>query len=184
MPPFLRAFFAGGLPDRATAGSAIGLIYVAAFFGHLLLAALLAALLAWWLPGRQQQPNDLMATVLVAFAALQLPVGAAMAWVASGQPGKGPAVAGATVAAVMLSSPAWFIALMVVSNQRLVFLLVGAAVLMVAYGMGFAFMPRFVRAAITPPPEEEPATDPPAGPVSRRLRARPPSQRPSRGARS
>ncbi len=146
----LTAFFAADVPTPAVAANGVRFAYAVVFVAQVVVAGAAAALLAWALPS-SSRPNDLVAGVLVAFAAVHLPLGAALAWSASSSAGKGTAMAGAITAAVLLSVPAWFVALLVVSAQRPVFLLAGGALLAVGYGLGFAFTPRFVRAAITPP---------------------------------
>lgn len=150
----LTPFLAAEVPTPAVAGSALRLAYATVFLGQVALAALVAVVLFAALP-TPPRPNDWVAGVLVAFAALHLPLGGGLAWAASRSAGKGAALAGAITAAVLLSVPAWFVALAALSAQRTPFLLAGMALVAVGYGIGFAFVPRFVRAATTPvePPE-------------------------------
>lgn len=182
----LTAYLAADVPSPPVAAHALRLAYAVVFVGQVGVASVAAGLLAWALPA-PPRPNDLVAGVLVAFAAAHLPLGAALAWSASGSPGKGAALAGAITAAVLLSVPGWFVALLVVSAQRPLFVLAGGALLAVGYGLGFALTPRFVRAATTPPPP--PADDdaghgagtrPPGGMLSRVRRPRRPRSGASR----
>jgi hypothetical protein len=155
----LTPFLAAALPAPAVAAAALRFVYAAVFLAQVALAAIVGVLLFAALPS-PPRPNDWVAGVLIAFAALHLPLGGGLAWAASRSPGKGAALAGAITAAVLLSVPAWFLALATLSAQRPPFLLAGMALVAVGYGLGFAFLPRFVRAATTPvdPP---PGTDPP-----------------------
>ncbi|MFN2322427.1 MAG: hypothetical protein ABR510_05655 [Trueperaceae bacterium] len=157
----LTPFLAAEVPTHGVAGSALRMAYAAVFLAQVALAAVVGAVLFAALP-TPPRPNDWVAGVLVAFAALHLPLGAGLAWAASRSAGKGAALAGAITAAVLLSVPAWFLALAMLSAQRTPFLLAGGALLAVGYGVGFAFVPRFVQAATTPverPEGTEPAPD-------------------------
>ena len=156
-------FLAADVPTPAVASAALRLVYAVVFLAQVVLAGAVGVALFAALPS-PPRPNDWVAGVLIGFAALHLPLGGGLAWASSGSPGKGAALAGAITAAVLLSVPAWFLALATLSAQRPPFLLAGLALVAVGYGIGFAFLPRFVRAATTPvdPPEEAsevPATD-------------------------
>ena len=150
----LTPFLAADVPTPGVAGPALRFVYAVVFLAQVVLAAAVAAVLFAVLP-TPPRPNDWVAGVLLAFAALHLPLGGGLAWAASGSPGKGAALAGAITAAVLLSVPAWFLALATLSAQRAPFLLAGLALVMIGYGLGFAFLRRFVRAATTPvePPQ-------------------------------
>ena len=145
----LTPFLAADVPDAATAAAALRFVYAVVFLAQVTLAAVVGAALFAALPS-PSRANDWVAGVLVGFAAMHLPLGAGLAWAASRSPGKGAALAGAITAAVLLSAPAWFLALAMLSAQRAPFLLAGVALVAVGYGLGFAFLPRFVRAATTP----------------------------------
>lgn len=145
----LTPFLAADVPASAVASAALRFAYAVVFLGQVALAAIAGAALAWALPS-SPRPNDGVAGVLIAFAFVHLPLGAALAWSASRSPGKGAALAGAITAAVLLSVPAWFVSLLLVSAQRTPFLAGGLALVAIGYGLGFAFVPRWVRAAVTP----------------------------------
>ena len=145
----LTPFLAADVPTPAVAASALRLVYAAVFLAQVGLAVVVGAVMVAALP-TPPRPNDWVAGVLIAFAALHLPLGGGLAWAASRSPGKGAALAGAITAAVLLSVPAWFLALAALSAQRSPFLLAGLALVAVGYGVGFAFLPRFVRSATTP----------------------------------
>ena len=150
LTPFLEA----PLPTTAVAAAALRFVYAAVFLIQVALAALVGATLSAALT-TPPRPNDWVAGVLVGFAALHLPLGGGLAWAASRSPGKGAALAGAIVAAVLLSVPAWFLALAMLSAQRTPFLFAGLALVAIGYGLGFAFLGRFVKAATTPVEAEE-----------------------------
>jgi hypothetical protein len=144
----LPGFLAADPPAPAQAQAALRFVYAAVFLAQVGLAAAVGTALFAALP-TAPRPNDWVAGVLVGFAALHLPLGGGLAWAASRSPGKGAALAGAITAAVLLSVPAWFLALAALSAQRPPFLLAGLALVAVGYGLGFAFLPRLVRAATT-----------------------------------
>lgn len=157
----LTPFFAADVPSGPVAGSALRFVYASVFVAQTLLALVIGTALAAALP-TPPRPNDGIAAVLLIFGFVHLPLGVALAWAASRAPGKGTALGGAIVAAVVLSVPAWFLALAVLSAQRSPYLFAGAGVLAVGYALGFALVPRFVRAACTPVAsgaEEEPDQD-------------------------
>lgn len=145
----LSPFLAAEVPTEPVAAAALRFVYAAVFLAQVVLAAAVGTVLfsALATPPRS---NDWVAGVLVAFGALHLPLGGGLAWAASRSPGKGSALAGAITAAVLLSAPAWFLALATLSAQRTPFLMAGLALVAVGYGLGFAFLRRFVRAATTP----------------------------------
>ena len=145
----LTPFLAADVPTAATAAAALRFVYAVVFLAQVALAAVVGAALFSALPS-PPRANDWVAGVLVGFAALHLPLGGGLAWAASRSPGKGAALAGAITAAVLLSVPAWFLALATLSAQRAPFLLAGVVLVAVGYGLGFAFLRRFVRAATTP----------------------------------
>lgn len=145
----LTPFLAADVPTPAVAASALRFVYAAVFLAQVVLAAMVGAALFAALPS-PPRPNDWVAGVLIGFAAFHLPLGGGLAWASSRSPGKGAALAGAITAAVLLSVPAWFLALAVLSAQRTPFLLAGLALVTVGYALGFAFTPRLVRAATTP----------------------------------
>lgn len=157
----LAPFLAAEVPTPEVAAAALRFVYAVVFLAQVALAAVVGAALFAALPNPPRS-NDWVAGVLVGFAALHLPLGGGLAWAASRSPGKGAALAGAITAAVLLSVPAWFLALATLSAQRPPFLLAGLALVAVGYGLGFAFLRRFVRAATTPvevPEGTEPAQD-------------------------
>ncbi|MDF1522327.1 MAG: hypothetical protein P1P87_05840 [Trueperaceae bacterium] len=145
----LTPFFAAEVPSGPVAGAALRFAYGSVFLAQTLLALVIGTALAAALP-TSPRPNDAIAAVLLAFGVVHLPLGVVLAWAASRAPGKGTALGGAIAAAVALSVPAWFLALAVLSAQRSPFLFAGAGVLAVGYALGFALVPRFVRAACAP----------------------------------
>ena len=85
---------------------------------------------------------------------------------------RGAAVAGVMVAAVVLSSSAWFAALMLLSGQRPAWLVAMGVLVLLAYASGLLLTPRAARAALTratsasAPAGEAPAHHPPADPAA------------------
>lgn len=146
-------------PEPAKLLQALRLVYLVVFLFQVLLAVLLTLALAAWLPS-PPRPNTVLAAVLFTFAALQLPIGLLLPLQLFRRANRGAALAGVTVAAVVLSSSAWFTALMLLSGQRPPWLLASGSLLMLAYAAGILLTPRATRAALTPSPQ--PAAGPPA----------------------
>lgn len=138
------------------------LVYVSLFLFQTLLALLLGVSLGVLLPS-VARPNDVLAGVLFGVAGLQLPIGVMLTLRLTRLPSVGGALAAVTVAAVVLSSSGWFTALMVLSGQRLIWLLAMVTLVMLSYAIGLFLIPRAARAALVAPPtppSAEPATHP------------------------
>ncbi|MDA0700004.1 MAG: hypothetical protein O3A02_02195 [bacterium] len=166
----LAPFLVAELPDAATAGSALRFVYAATFLAQVALAVAVGALLVWIGPS-SGRPHDLMSAVLVAMAAVHLPIGLLLAWAVSRRPGKGSALVGALTAAVVLSVPAWFAVLLAITGQRFPYVAAAWALVALGYAGGMVLTPSWVRRATLPadPPAAAPTAGdvPPAGATDR-----------------
>jgi hypothetical protein len=134
-----------------------------AYLGIFLFQTLLAMTVAWVLGAlapHTGRPHEVLAVVLFLIAALQLPTGVFIALQLLRRPGVGSALAAVTVAAVVLSSSAWFAALMVLSRQRPLWWSATLLLVALAYAAGLLLTPRAARVALSDPPA--PNADPPA----------------------
>ena len=149
----LRAFATGPAPEHGDAAALLRLVYLVVFGLQLLLALTLAALLAQLVPVRGA-PNDVVAIVLLVMGAFHLPLGWVLARSTLRAGGRQAALSGTIAAAVLFSIPAWFAALLLVSNQRTPYLAGIGAVIVVGYSLGFALASIAARVAAAPEPAQ------------------------------
>jgi hypothetical protein len=148
-------FLAAATPTSVVAGTGLRFVYASTFALQVVLALAVGAVLVSLAPNTSR-PHDLLAGVLLAMAALHLPLGLLLAWAVSRSPGKGPALVGAVTAAVVLAVPAWFAVLLTISAQRTPYVAAAWAVLAVGSAVGFMLAPRWVQGALTPVPPTSP----------------------------
>lgn len=132
----LRSFAAGPAPDRFEAAALLRLVYLSVFGLQLLLALGVGALLAALLPSRGA-PNEIVAAVLLVMALFHLPLGWLLGRAAVRAGGRQGALSGVIASAVLLSIPAWFGVLLLVSGQRPLYLMAVALVVSIGYSLGF-----------------------------------------------
>jgi len=158
----LRRFASGPAPDSLEAAALLRIVYLVVFGGQLLVAMLVGVLLAALAPGRGAA-NDIVAVVLLAMALFHLPLGWVLGRSAVRAGGRQGALSGVIAAAVLLSIPAWFGVLLLVSGQRPAYLLGVAAVVSVGYALGFLLtgLAAQVAAADAPPSDEPHSAAPP-----------------------
>ncbi len=104
------------------------------------------------LAGGEPRPSGLLAWTLVALAFLLLPLGVASLARPAAVGSRQAALSRAIFAGVTLSGTSWFAALALATGQRGAPVLVLLAVLLLAYGAGFASAGRLARAAAATPP--------------------------------
>ena len=160
----LRGFAAGPPPDAVEAASLLRLVYLAAFGAQLLLATLVGAVLASLAPGAGAA-SDVIALVLLAMAFVHLPLGWALSRAAIRAGGRQAALSGVIAAGVLLSIPAWFGALLLLSGQRAIYLMGIMSVVALGYALGFALTGLAARVAAAPEKTQDPTpAAPPAAP--------------------
>jgi len=157
----LRGFAAGPTPDEFEAAGLLRLVYLSIFGLQLVLALGVGALLAAFV-GARGAPNDIVAVVLLVMAVLHLPLGWAMGRAAVRAGGRQAALSGIIAAAVLLSIPAWFGVLLLISGQRPLYLMGIAAVISVGYSLGFLLTGVAAKVAATPPAEPPSTKEPDA----------------------
>lgn len=148
----LRPYFEAEVPTRAQAELALRLVFLGVFGAQVVVAFAVGLGIAAAVPSRPR-PNDAFAVVLLVMGAAHLPLGWLLAAAARHAGGKQAAMSSTILSAVLLSVPAWFAALLVVSAQRPLYLLVAAALLSLAYALGFLATGRAAVAAGRPPPD-------------------------------
>ena len=103
----LQVFLKSDAPTRAQAAGALRLLFVVAFWGQSLLAALAWVVLSTFLTP-QPAVTTLTAQVLVGLGALELPVAYALgSWTARGGTQAG-ALSAALLEGILLAAPVWF----------------------------------------------------------------------------
>lgn len=151
----LRAFLAEVRPSRALATTALRLVFVAMFLGQSLVAFALLALLAA-VVGVQSGGAPLLGAVLVLLGAMQLPFAYGMSLLAVRAASKQAGLYGTLLAAVLLSTPAWYAAFAFLSGQGIAALVL-LALLAFGYALGFLLTGRFARLAAAAAASEGPA---------------------------
>ena len=158
----LRRFASGPPPDAFEAAALLRLVYLGVFGAQLVLALLVGLLLAAFVPGRGAA-NDIVAVVLLAMALFHLPLGWVLGRAAVRAGGRQGALSGIIAAAVLLSIPAWFGVLLLVSGQRPAYVMGVAAVVSIGYSLGFLLTSTAASvASADAPPGAEPRPAAPA----------------------
>jgi hypothetical protein len=121
------------------------------FLGQMVVALLLAVIVRL-LSELHTRPSLLLGWVLVALAALELPLGALLAGIAGRGDDRRRALSAALLAAVIFSTPAWFAALALATGQRGAPVLVLWGLLALYYALGAAGAGRLAARAVRAPP--------------------------------
>ncbi len=126
------------------AASFLRLAYAAAFLGQGIVAALVATGVRA-LAGTPGRPSSLLAWLLVAFAAAELPIALAVTARLGAVRTRRSALTATILAGVMLASSAWFAALALATGQRGTPVLALLALVSVGYAVGFVAVGRLAR---------------------------------------
>lgn len=157
----LRSFASGPAPTVTEAAGILRLVYVLVFAAQALLALVVGTLLAVFVPARGAA-NDVVAIVLLVMALFHLPLGWVLGGAAVRAGGRQGALSGIIATAVMLSIPAWFGVLMLVSGQRPPYLTGIVVIVAVGYALGFLLSGTAASVAATDdPPVDGPDADAP-----------------------
>jgi hypothetical protein len=155
LPAPLRVFLAGSSTTASAASAALRLVYLGVFAAQVVVAAAFGLLIMAFLPARPS-PHDFVAIVLVAMAAFHVPLAYLLATAASRAGGREAALSATILAGVLASVPAWFAALLLISGQRPLFLLLAMTALALGYALGFLATGRAADAATRLSPSQEP----------------------------
>ncbi|CAN5664162.1 hypothetical protein BH23DEI1_BH23DEI1_05910 [soil metagenome] len=145
----LAPFLAADEPSLAVATQALRFVFLGLFGAQVTVALALGATVAAFVPQRPA-PHDVFALVLVAMAALHVPLAWLLSAAARRSGGKQAALSSTVLGGVLASVPAWFAALMLISGQRSVYLLFVMTILAAAYALGFIGAGRAAVAATRP----------------------------------
>ena len=142
----LQVFLKSDAPTRAQAAGALRLLFVAAFWGQSLLAALAWVIFATFFTP-EPAVTTLTAQVLVGLGALELPTAYLLGlWTARGGTQAG-ALSAALLEGILLAAPVWFALFtwLIGSPTRYPALLLGLAALF--YGLGLLAVGRYAAQA-------------------------------------
>jgi hypothetical protein len=142
----LAAFLGAEEPSHASAVAALRLVFLGLFGAQALIALAVGVAMPALVPVRPA-PNDAFAVVLLAMAAAHLPLAWVLASAARRSGGKQAALSSTVLSGVLSAVPAWFAALMIISGQRPIYLLLVTALLSVGYAVGFVTTGRAAAAA-------------------------------------
>lgn len=126
-------------------------VFAAMFLGQMAVALLLGVSVRL-LSDLHTRPSSFLGWVLVALAAVDLPLGALLSGIAGRGDDRRRALSAALLAAVILSTPAWFAALALATGQRGAPVLVLWGLLALYYAFGAAGAGRLAARAVRAPP--------------------------------
>jgi hypothetical protein len=147
----LRVFLINPQPTELQAANILRMIYVMTFMTQLAVAAVLAGIMAA-LMGRQSSGN-LLAQIFVVLSLVQLPLALLLSFGVSRAGGKQAALSASIMSGVLLSTPAWFVAMTFLVSSTFFYLVLLVAILMLYYALGVILCGRWAKVALLPPPE-------------------------------
>lgn len=155
----VRLYLHGQQLTVARATSFLRLVFVVVFMGQLVIAMLTGIVLLLATSAPVRPGNPLLGWVLLAVCLPQLPVVLYISTRGLRAFDRGSALSSTLLAAVMLSTPAWFLSLALISRQPQVILYLLLGVLLVQYAIGMFLTARLGRLLIPAEPAEpaEPA---------------------------
>ena len=142
----LQAFLKNDAPTRAEAAGALRTLFILAFWGQSLLAAVAWGLLFAFL-APEPAASNLTAQVLVGLGALELPAVYLLGWWTARGGTQAGALSGALLEGILLATPVWFalFAWLIGSPARYLALLLGLAAFF--YGAGLLAVGRYAAQA-------------------------------------
>lgn len=149
--PGLEHYLRSPALSASRAAAVLRGLFAAMFLGQMLVALVLAVLVRL-VTDVQARPSPLLGWVLVALAALELPVGLMLVTVAARGNDRRRALSAALVGAVVLSTPAWFAALALATAQGGPPVLVLWGILAAYYAAGVVGIGRLAGRAVRSPP--------------------------------
>jgi lysylphosphatidylglycerol synthetase-like protein (DUF2156 family) len=142
----LQSFLKNPQPSEGEAVSILRMIYVLTFMAQIAVAAVLAGVMAV-IAGRQSS-GTLLAQILVVMSLVQLPLALLLSIGVSKAGGKQAALSASIMAGVLLSIPAWFIALTFLVSSTFLYMAILFAILMLYYAVGFMLCGRWAKVAL------------------------------------
>ena len=148
----LRRFLNDKHPTRRAALAVLRGVFAAMFLAQSVVAGLLFTVLSL-VDGGEQTAGTLVSQILLVLAAAQLPLGVMLAYFTGKSGGKGAALSATLLGAVILSTPAWFLAFALLIGSAELYLLLLLVVLVNAYGAGFLLCGKLAEWSLLPEPK-------------------------------
>lgn len=155
----LRLYLHGKQLNVAQANMFLRLVFVVVFMGQLVLAMLTGLLLRLAAGGTAAAPNSVLGWVLVLISLLNLPLVLFLSSRGVRAGDRQAALTGTLLAAVLLSTPAWFLSLALITRQELLHLVLLLGLLLLQYGIGMFLALRFARLALSAAKEPQAAAE-------------------------
>jgi hypothetical protein len=141
----LQQFLKNSQPSEYEAASVLRGVFVVTFMTQLAVAALLAAVMTAF-AGRQSG-GTLLAQILVVMSLAQLPLALLLSIGVSRAGGKQAALSASILSGVLLSTPAWFLAMVFLVSSNPFYLALLFSILMLYYAVGFLLCGRWAKVA-------------------------------------
>jgi hypothetical protein len=142
----LQSFLKNPQPSEGEAASSLRMIYVLTFMVQIAVAAVLAGVMVA-VVGRQS-PGTLLAQILIVMSLAQLPLALLLSIGVSKAGGKQAALSASIMAGVLLSTPAWFIALTFLVSSPFIYIATLFVILMFYYAIGLMLCGRWAKVAL------------------------------------
>jgi hypothetical protein len=142
----LQHFLKNPQPNEHEALSILRGIYVLSFTAQIAVAALLTGVMVA-VAGRQSS-GTLLAQILVMMSLAQLPLALLLSIGVSKAGGKQAALAASIMAGVLLSTPAWFLAMSFLVSGTFLYIAILFLILMLYYAVGFMLCGRWAKVAL------------------------------------
>jgi hypothetical protein len=142
-----RQFLKDPSPSRSQATFFLRFVFAVIFLGQVAVAALTGLVMALF--GPEGRPNNSLSQVLVFLSLLQLPLVLIFGQLKRGVVGKGAAMSSTILAAVLFSTPVWYLVFALLIKVRDIYMLMLVGLLMGYYLLGFFLVSRFARSAVT-----------------------------------
>ncbi len=146
----LQSFLKNPQPTESEAASVVRFVYMLMFVAQILVAAVLAGVVSALMgqPVGQQSSGNLLAQILIVMSLVQLPFALFLSIGMSKAGGKQAALSASIMAGVLLSTPAWFIALTFLVSSTSVYLAILFGILMLYYAIGLVLCGRWAKVAL------------------------------------
>jgi hypothetical protein len=142
----LQSFLKNPQPSEGEAANVLRMVYVLIFMVQIAVAAVLAGVMVA-VAGRQSS-GTLLAQILVVMALLQLPFTLLLSIGVSKAGGKQAALSASIMSGVLLSTPAWFLALTFLVSSTFLYIGLLFFILMLYYAVGIMLCGRWAKVAL------------------------------------
>ena len=139
----------------AQASSFLRLVFLLAFMGQLVVAMATGLVLRLAVPDVPPPASGILGWVLVLISLPHLPLVLYLSTRGAQALNRGASLSGTLLAAVLLSTPAWFLSLAMITRQAQIHLMLLLAILVFQYALGMILTTRFARLVIPVKPGPE-----------------------------